>query len=133
MTGDIESMSFNTAISTLMIFANHLWTLPTPVPKPAAEALILLVSPFAPHMAEECWAHMGHAKSLAYHPWPEYDEKLCFDDVVKIGVQVRPTHRPTDHLGLQTRTQDPRTLDELQVACAHSSSRLCDCVVACFR
>lgn len=104
MTGDIESLSFNTAISTLMIFTNHLWTLPPTqgVPKQALEALVLLLSPFAPHVGEECWAHLGHTKSLAYHDWPTYDEKLCEDDVVKIGVQVHTHIHTAIHEGRDT-------------------------------
>ena len=51
-------------------------------------ALVLLVSPFAPHLGEELWQHLGHAASLAYEPWPTWDEALCVDDVIEIAVQV---------------------------------------------
>ena len=53
--------------------------------------LILLVSPFAPHVAEELWQRGGHdadASTLAYEPWPTYDEALCVDDEIEIAVQV---------------------------------------------
>ena len=73
----------------MMIFSNHLWGLGPKVPREAIESLILLVSPFAPHVGEECWSLLGHSQSLAYHPWPKYEEALTIDDVVKIGVQVR--------------------------------------------
>jgi leucyl-tRNA synthetase len=88
VTEDIDSMAFNTAISALMVLTNHLNTLPGIVPREAAETLALLVSPFAPHLGEECWSILGHEKSLAYHPWVEYDEALCVDDTIRMGVQV---------------------------------------------
>jgi leucyl-tRNA synthetase len=88
VTEDIESMSFNTAISTMMVFTNHLQTLKDDVPREAAEKLALMVSPFAPHLGEECWSMLGHDETLAYHPWVEYDEELCIDDTITMGVQV---------------------------------------------
>lgn len=87
VTQDYDSMSFNTAISQLMQFTNHLYTLDT-VPKEALESLVLLVSPLAPHLGEEMWQQLGHESSLAYHPWPVYDDKLCVEDTVTIGIQV---------------------------------------------
>ena len=88
VTEDIESMSFNTAISAMMVLANHLTSLKGQVPREAAEKLVLMVSPFAPHLGEECWSILGHEESLAYHPWVEYDEALCVDNTIKMGVQV---------------------------------------------
>mmetsp|Transcript_21154 Transcript_21154/g.29626 ORF Transcript_21154/g.29626 Transcript_21154/m.29626 type:complete len:964 (-) Transcript_21154:74-2965(-) len=85
---DMENMSFNTAISAMMIFTNHLQSLKDKVPKEAVENLTLMLSPFAPHLAEECWNMLGHENSLAYHPWVEFDESLCVDDTVTMGVQV---------------------------------------------
>ena len=88
VTEDIESMAFNTAISALMVYANHLQSLKEDVPVEAAEKLALMISPFAPHIGEECWSILGHSESLAYHPWVEYDEELCVDDSITMGVQV---------------------------------------------
>jgi len=88
VTEDIESMAFNTAISELMVFSNHLQSLKENVPVEAAENLALMVSPFAPHIGEECWNMLGHSESLAYHPWVDYDEELCIDDTITMGVQV---------------------------------------------
>jgi leucyl-tRNA synthetase len=87
VTQDIAQLRFNTAISTLMILARHLGE-KRPVARPAVHALVLLLSPFAPHIAEELWQRLGHAESLAYEPWPAYREELCRDDVVEIAVQV---------------------------------------------
>ena len=88
VTEDIDSMSFNTAISALMVYSNHLQSLKDKIPVEAAENLALMVSPFGPHLGEECWSILGHTKSLAYHKWVEYDEELCVDNTVTMGVQV---------------------------------------------
>eukprot|EP00522_Entomoneis_paludosa_P011267 CAMPEP_0172445086 /NCGR_PEP_ID=MMETSP1065-20121228/5045_1 /TAXON_ID=265537 /ORGANISM="Amphiprora paludosa, Strain CCMP125" /LENGTH=883 /DNA_ID=CAMNT_0013195881 /DNA_START=156 /DNA_END=2807 /DNA_ORIENTATION=+ len=88
VTEDIESMSFNTAISALMVFTNHLQSLKENVPVEAVEKLALMVSPFGPHLGEECWNMLGHAETLAYEPWVVYDEELCKDSTVTMGVQV---------------------------------------------
>lgn len=88
VTEDIENMSFNTAISAMMVLTNHLTSLKDQVPREAAEKLTLMVSPFAPHLGEECWSLLGHDDTLAYHPWVEHDEALCVDNTVKMGVQV---------------------------------------------
>lgn len=88
VTEDIDAMAFNTAISALMVLTNHLVGLKENVPREAVEKLVLMVSPVAPHLGEECWSLLGHTKSLAYEPWVEYDEELCVDDTVAIGVQV---------------------------------------------
>jgi leucyl-tRNA synthetase len=88
VTLDIEAMSFNTAISSLMVYTNHLQSLKERVPLEAARNLALMVSPFAPHFGEECWSMLGNSESLAYHSWVHYDEALCIDDTVNMGVQV---------------------------------------------
>jgi leucyl-tRNA synthetase len=87
VTKDLEAMAFNTAISAMMVLVNHLTALPE-LPREAAEALVLLVSPFAPHVAEDLWAKLGHAESLARAPWPTWDEALCVEDEVEMAVQV---------------------------------------------
>merc|ERR1712003_81551 len=89
VTQDIDSMAFNTAISALMVFSNHLQSLGAGnIPLEAVEKLVLMVSPFAPHLGEECWSILGNEESLAYHPWVEFDEDLCVDDTISMGVQV---------------------------------------------
>ncbi|MEC8023563.1 MAG: class I tRNA ligase family protein, partial [Myxococcota bacterium] len=54
-----------------------------------AEPLAQLIAPFAPHLGEELWEHLGHAPSVAHADWPSYDEALCVDSVVTYPVQVR--------------------------------------------
>jgi len=106
VTEDIESMSFNTAISAMMVLANHLNTLKDKVPREAAEKLTLMVSPFAPHLGEECWSLLGHQESLAYHPWVEYDEELCVDNSVSIGVQVNGKKRGEIEIAVDASQDD---------------------------
>ena len=84
---DIESFSFNTAISAMMILMNHLTKLEI-VPKAALEKLVLILAPFAPHIAEELWEKLGHAGSLAYESWPKYDENLIEEKEIELAVQV---------------------------------------------
>jgi leucyl-tRNA synthetase len=87
VTEDIDALRFNTAVSAMMILVKQLQALPA-VPKEAAEALVLMLAPFAPHIAEELWERLGHAESLTYAPWPAFDAALCEDAEVEIGVQV---------------------------------------------
>lgn len=84
---DIESFGFNTAISAMMIFINHL-SKQTVRPKAVVEKLILILAPFAPHIAEELWERLGHTDSLAYEPWPEYDKELIKEKEIELAVQV---------------------------------------------
>jgi leucyl-tRNA synthetase len=92
VTRDIEGLRFNTAISSMMELLNHLAGLPDPLPRDAMRTLILLVSPFAPHLAEEMWQTGGHdvegRGTLAYAPWPAWDETLCEDEMVNLAVQI---------------------------------------------
>jgi leucyl-tRNA synthetase len=94
VTSDIEGMHFNTSISAMMILVKHLGGLPA-VPADAIRSLALILSPFAPHLGEEIWQRLGHAKSLAHEPWPEFDPALVKDDVLEIGVQVNGKTRGT--------------------------------------
>lgn len=91
---DIEALRFNTAISAMMILINHLSRMPA-IPREAARALTLILSPFAPHLGEELWERLGGTQSLAYEPWPAFDPALVRDDVVEIGVQVNGKLRGT--------------------------------------
>ena len=84
---DIESLSFNTAISRLMEFVNF-FTKEKHRPKPIMEQFALLLSPLAPHLSEELWRLLGHEQSLAYEPWPEFEEALTVDSSVEIPIQI---------------------------------------------
>ncbi len=87
VTEDIEKMSFNTAIARMMEFVNF-FTHQDPRPKRALEQFVLLLSPFAPHLAEELWQALGHEQSLAYEPWPEWEEKYVKQETLELPVQV---------------------------------------------
>jgi leucyl-tRNA synthetase len=104
---DIDAMAFNTAISALMVFVNHLARL-SAMPREAVRALVLLVSPFAPHVSEELWQHLGHAASLAYEPWPAWDEALAVDDVIELPVQVNGKVRGRVQLARDASEADAR-------------------------
>lgn len=87
VTEDVEKLSFNTAISRMMEFTNA-FTGFTPRPRACLEPFVLLLSPFAPHLAEELWELLGHRESLAYVPWPEWDERKLLEAEIEIPVQV---------------------------------------------
>ncbi len=84
---DIESLRFNTAISQMMIFVNTVMQHPER-PRQVLEPFVKVLSPFAPHLAEELWATLGHTASLAYEPWPSYDPAKLVATSVEIVVQV---------------------------------------------
>jgi leucyl-tRNA synthetase len=104
---DIEALRFNTAISAMMILTNHLNGLET-VPKSSFEKLVLSVSPFAPHLAEELWSQLGHAPSIANQPFPSFDPALIEDDTVEIAVQVNGKVRGRVQLGRAATEADAR-------------------------
>ena len=82
---DIESLKFNTAISEMMIFLNLVYK-KGKVSKATADKYTLILSPFAPHLAEELWQLLGHDKSLAYEPWPEFDLQYLKEDTIEYPV-----------------------------------------------
>lgn len=84
---DIESLNFNTGISQMMVYVNHLGRLKE-VPKAAAEALVLVLAPYAPHIAEELWSILGHTDCIANAQWPEFDAQKCEVARIKMAVQV---------------------------------------------
>jgi len=88
VTKDIDVLNFNTAIASLIIFVNFLTSLKTPPSKKAIENLVLMLSPFAPHVAEECWQLLGNNESLAYQAWPTFDEQYCIENIITIAIQV---------------------------------------------
>ncbi len=87
VTDDIHNLSFNTAISRMMEFTNY-FTTAAERPREVLEKFVLLVSPFAPHIAEELWQALGHNETLAHEPWPEFDPSLAKEDTIEIPVQI---------------------------------------------
>ena len=85
---DIDDFKFNTALSQLMIFFNEAQK-ETKVSRGSMKKICILLSPFAPHLAEEIWSTVFEEKeSIAYAPWPTYDPKFLVDDTVNYAVQV---------------------------------------------
>ncbi len=87
VTEDIEAMKFNTAIAAIFDFVNAM-TPKKSRSRAVLEPFVLVVAPFAPHLAEELWSRLGHAKTLSYETWPAVDEKYARDDEVEIAIQV---------------------------------------------
>ncbi|MBW7990382.1 MAG: leucine--tRNA ligase [Planctomycetes bacterium] len=84
---DIDTFGFNTAISAMMIFINHL-SKQAIKPKTVVEKFVLILAPFAPHIAEELWKILSHSDSMTYEPWPEYDKNLIKEKEIELAVQV---------------------------------------------
>lgn len=84
---DIESLQFNTAIAKMMEFMNDFTKLSS-YPKSVVKMAIQCLAPFAPHLAEEAWEHLGFKESLSYAPFPIADEKYLQDEVVTYVVQI---------------------------------------------
>ncbi|MFT3683506.1 MAG: leucine--tRNA ligase [Phycisphaerales bacterium] len=90
VTADIENLALHTAISKLIELNNDLTKVSAEggTPRRAAEVITLLLAPFAPHMAEELWSKLGHARSTSAEPWPMFDAAMLVDDQVEIPIQV---------------------------------------------
>ncbi|MEC0245376.1 leucine--tRNA ligase [Paenibacillus chitinolyticus] len=87
ITEDFEALRFNTAISQLMIFVNEAYKTEA-LPKTAVKHFVQMLSPLAPHIAEELWQKLGGTGSITYEAWPVYEEAWTVDDEVEIVVQV---------------------------------------------
>ncbi|MDP3957078.1 MAG: class I tRNA ligase family protein [bacterium] len=113
---DIENFKFNTAISALMILVNtlekedHLSLI-------TYQSSLLLLSPFAPHIAEELWASLGKKKSIFLEKWPKYDPRFLKEDMVSIAVQVNGKLRAV--LSMETGSDEEvvksRALEDVKV------------------
>jgi len=89
---DILSLRFNTAIAHMMTFVNEAMAA-TSVPQEIALRFVQILSPFAPHVAEELWERLGKASLLSNSEWPQFDPALCKDDEVVIVLQVNGKKR----------------------------------------
>ena len=118
---DIQSFSFNTSVSQFMICVNELTALKCHH-RAILEPLAVLVAPFAPHIAEELWKHLGHNESITYAPYPTHEEKYLQEDSkeypVSFNGKVRfkrafPTDMPIAEIE-QAILSDPQTAEQLQ-------------------
>ncbi|MCI0361029.1 MAG: leucine--tRNA ligase [Planctomycetaceae bacterium] len=118
VTSDIQRMEFNTAIARMMEFTNF-FTKETVRPREVLDKFVLILSPFAPHIAEELWQLLGHKQTLAYEPWPTYDDALTKDAEIEIPVQI---------LGkLRSKVVVPAGSDQASlIAAARSDARIAE-------
>ena len=118
VTADIGTMSFNTAISTLMIAVNEINDNPTPPSRAQFEILLKLIAPFAPHVTEELWHKLGNKKSIHISDWPIHDEALTVEDEVNIIVQVngkvRASFKASKALGEAELEAQAKAIPEVQ-------------------
>ncbi|MBA4028286.1 MAG: hypothetical protein C0475_04010 [Planctomyces sp.] len=104
---DMAALSFNTAVAKLIELNNELTRHTAEAgscPRAVAEPLVLMLAPLAPHAAEELWSRLGHADSLAYHPFPAPDPALLVEDTIELPVSVNGK--------LRARLRVPASLDK---------------------
>ena len=99
VTDEFEALAFNTAISQLMIFMNAAYKAGK-CPKEYAEGIIKMMSCITPHVCEEMWQKLGHNDTIAYEPWPVYDEKELVVDTIEIAVQINGKVRGKINVGV---------------------------------
>ena len=109
VTNDYENMFFNTAISQMMIFVNAA-TKEDILPKEYAEGFVKLLSPVAPHIAEELWNRLGHNDTITYEAWPTYDEAKLVEDTVEIPVQVNGKVRATIQIAVDASEEEVKNI-----------------------
>ena len=86
---DYEHLRDNTVAAKLIEYVNYLTkTYPSGAPRDAVEPLVQMVSPLAPHIAEELWSVLGHSETITFEPFPEFDEQWLVDDTVEVPVQI---------------------------------------------
>lgn len=88
VTDDIEKMKFNTAVAAFMEFINFAEAHKPEVGKDSLERLVILLSPFTPHLGEELWEKLGNQQSLAFQKWPAFEPDLIPEETVEIIVQI---------------------------------------------
>ncbi|MDX3362885.1 leucine--tRNA ligase [Streptomyces griseoaurantiacus] len=86
---DLEGLRFNTAIAKVTELNNHLTKTGGPLPRPVAEALVLMTAPLAPHIAEELWRRLGHTDSVVHRDFPVADPAYVVDETVTCVVQIK--------------------------------------------
>ena len=113
VSGDTASLNFNTAISQMMIFINDVSKLPE-IPRSIWEGFVKMLACYAPHLGEELWEKLGHTDTVAYEPWPLYDERFCADDAKTIVVQINGKVRDKFEAAVDTPREE---LEKQALAC----------------
>ena len=109
---DIDSLDMNTAISQMMIWVNAA-TAAEQVPRQSLEAFLRILSPFAPHLAEELWSRLGCEGLICHQEWPAYDPELVVDETINVVVQVMGKKRDVLQVPAEA---DRATLEKLALA-----------------
>ncbi len=109
VTEDVEAMRFNTAIAKLMELCNEMYKSDW-LSADSYQLLLKLLSPFAPHIAEELWNQTGEEGSIAFAEWPTYDESLIKTDTVTIAVQINGKLRDTFEADVNLSEQDAKQI-----------------------
>ncbi len=115
VTEDIEALRFNTAISQMMVFTNEM-TKAEQRSRALLEPFVLILAPFAPHLAEELWEVLGHKPSVSLQPWPIFDPALTVSDRLTIPVQVNGKLRTKLDVGADATREQVEGLARAQVA-----------------
>jgi len=110
---DIKGLRFNTAIAELIKLNNETSHLGV-VPRELAENLVLMLAPFAPHIAEELWSKLGHTKSLARRPWPSFDPAKLQESTIELPVQVNGKLR--GHINVPSDADESTVLQTAEAA-----------------
>jgi len=110
VSNDLEEMKFNTAIAAFMEFINF-WQQPEQALSPKdAEIFLKLLSPFAPHLAEELWQGLGHKKSIFLEKWPKYDPRLTREESFELVVQINGRVRDAISAPIDISEEDAKKL-----------------------
>ena len=110
VTEDYETMSYNTAISQLMIFVNAVYKENT-LPKEYAEGFVKMLNPIAPFVTEEIWnKFLGHNDTITYEPWPMFDESKLTSDTYEMVVQVNGKVRGKIEVSIDTNKDEMKEL-----------------------
>jgi leucyl-tRNA synthetase len=105
VTRDTANLEFNTAIARMMEFVNF-FTKETVRPRSVLERFVLLIAPYAPHLAEELWEVLGHRDTLAYEPWPVVNEEYLREESVEVPVQISGKVRAKVNVPTDCSTSD---------------------------
>ncbi|MCK4539914.1 leucine--tRNA ligase [Candidatus Parcubacteria bacterium] len=106
---DIEGFKLNTAVSAMMILVNSMEK-EKEISKEVYEKLLLVLSPFAPHIAEELWGELDNKESIFKETWPEYDQELIKDEKIQLVVQINGKLRDTIEVGADISEDDAKKI-----------------------
>ena len=115
VTEDIEGLRFNTAISQMMVFTNEM-TKAERRSRALLEPFVLILAPFAPHLAEELWEILGKRPSISQQPWPIFDPGLTVSDRLTIPIQVNGRLRAKVDVGADATREQVEGLARVQIA-----------------